>query len=139
MSVSEIHAEKSEFALNSSRAAMGSVLMAPLAVCLIFGFVDGIRMAVAQSVIDFTAQQMSRWSRAHGWAAPTDLMTYADRDLKVSSHQSPVMDVSLYPSYRGTTIQVRSTFIFWAPKFVRLMIPGASHGQSAILCATSQA
>ncbi len=131
------HTSRASFVPNSSFAALESALVAPLLLCLIFGVIDGSRMVMAQSVVEFTAQQMARWSDAHSVTGRTNLLDYAQNDFNISPDSSSDMAVSVFPGLKGSTIQVRSSFTFWSPKFIRMMVPGATGAKNAVLFASA--
>ena len=122
---------------NSSFAALEAALIAPLVLFLTFGLIDGTRMVMAQSVAEFSAQQMVRWGQTHAAATSPDLMIYAKTVMNETAKQANAMTVSVFPNGRGGTIQVRSTFTFWSPKFVRGFIPGSSGAKYIVLYASA--
>jgi Flp pilus assembly protein TadG len=122
---------------NSSFAALEAALAAPLVLCLTFGLIDGTRMIMAQSVAEFTAQQMVRWGQSHAAASTSEFMDYAKAELTEASELAKTMTVSVFPIGKGGKIQVRSTFAFWSPKFIRGFIPGSSGAKYIILYASA--
>ncbi len=117
---------------NSSRASITSALTAPLALCLFFFIADGIRIVWVQSILEFTAGQMTRFSQMHSPSTFGATMDYAHRDLNIL----PNMSVSIISGQSQMGFQVRYTFTYWSPQFIRQIIPGAQKSSLAVLYST---
>jgi len=123
---------------NSSGMAIGTALVVPLALLLIFGIVDGVRAVWAQSILQFTVDQMVRWGQVHSSNGIGAVLDYAHRDLDLPSPHNSNMALTVTSGPTRVGIQVRYTFTYWAPKAVRLIVPGVSKSGQTILYATAQ-
>ncbi len=123
---------------NSSGMTVGAAFVAPILVCLIFGLLDGVRAVWAQSMLQFTADQIVRWGQVHTPNGVGAVLDYARRDLNLPSPQNASMTLTVIPDSTKVAIQVRYTFTFWAPKVVRVIVPGSSKSGLTILYATAQ-